>query len=223
MLNQFSRTELVLGKAAMARLAESRVAVIGLAAAGASCAEALARSAVGEIALFSDETVNRDMLGGSIFADEKTLGLSAADVAEARLLSINSEIKIKKHPLPRECDMPDFTGFDYIINATLSEDSAVLLAAQAQENGVPIISILDLGNAISAADAQYKISDVNKAKAASHLAFRLRKNGIKKHKIIYPLAEKGASLSSEFAGINACALGLIAAGEVIKDITGVRN
>ena len=224
MPNQFSRTELILGAQAMEKLAGSRVAVIGLGAAGASCAEVLARSAVGNIALFSDEIITRDMLGGSIFADEKTLGMSAADAAQARLLAINNELKIEKFPLPKVGAVPDFSGFDYIVNTADDEDLSVLLAASAQDCGVPIISVLGFKDALLSADAQFKIADINKVKAASRLAFSLRKSGVKKHRVIYPVNRTGdGSLSEKFAGINSCALGLIAAGEVIKDITGVRN
>ena len=220
MINQFSRTELLLGSEAMDKLKSSRVAVIGLGAAGASCAEALARSAVGRIALFSEEIITQDMLGGSIIADCETLGKSAADVAKARLLSINKDIIIEKNP-PFEGDMPDFSGCDYIVNASFDWDLTAELAVQAQKNGVPIISVLDFGE-LQYADAKFKIADVNKIPQAYMLAARLRRAGVKKHKTVYQTGD-GSLSGVEFRDINACALGLIAAGEVIKDITGVRD
>lgn len=223
MLNQFSRTELILGAAAMEKLANSKVAVIGLGASGAACAEALARSAVGCIALLSGETVTDDMLGGSIIANRETLGLNTVDVAEKRLLSINSEIKILKNPLPEATETPDFSGCDYVVNTSFDLDLTAVLAARAQACDTPIISVLDFGG-IAFANAEFKIADVNKIPQAKSLGFELRRAGVKKHRVVYPVnVTGGASQSHEFAGINACALGLIAAGEVIKGITGVTN
>ncbi len=225
MINQFSRTQLIFGSAAMERLSESKVAVVGLNSAGASCAEALARSAVGRLWLLSGDKISREMLSGNIFADEETLGLPLTDVAEKRLLSINDEIIIDKSSLPDSENVPDFSGVDYIVDASFDEALTLLLAKAAQGAGVPIISISDFERALPISDVKFSIADVNKIACASRLAFELRGDGIKKHRVIYPVNQTGDGFlfAAEFEGINACALGLIAAGEVVKHITGVKN
>lgn len=221
MLNQFSRTRLIFGTQAMQALSESSVAVIGFGSAGASCTEALARSAVGRLALFSDGVITADSLGGNILANTANTGKKIADAAQERLLLINSGIKLEKHPLPSAGDMPSFEGFDFIVNATFNEGLTVLLAEAAQKSGVPIISILAFGEALSSAGAGYSIKDANKIGDAAAFAYALRKVGVKKHRVVYPI--NGGANAAEFENINACALGLIAAGEVIKNITGVTN
>ena len=106
MLNQFSRTQLLIGKEAMDRLSKTRVAIFGIGGVGGYTAEALARSGVGELDLIDDDKVCLTNINRQIFATRKTVGKYKVDVAEERLKDINPDIIINKHqtfyPKPRK-------------------------------------------------------------------------------------------------------------------------
>ena len=97
MLNQFSRTQLLIGKEAMDRLSKTRVAIFGIGGVGGYTAEALARSGVGELDLIDDDKVCLTNINRQIFATRKTVGKYKVDVAEERLKDINPDIIINKH------------------------------------------------------------------------------------------------------------------------------
>ena len=96
MLNQFSRTQLLIGKEAMDRLSKTRVAIFGIGGVGGYTAEALARSGVGELDLIDDDKVCLTNINRQIFATRKTVGKYKVDVAEERLKDINPDIIINK-------------------------------------------------------------------------------------------------------------------------------
>ena len=97
MLNQFSRTELLFGKEAMERLAQSRVAVFGVGGVGGYAVEALVRSGVGAIDLIDDDKVCLTNLNRQIIATRKTVGKYKVDVMEERIHDINPECKVTTH------------------------------------------------------------------------------------------------------------------------------
>ena len=92
MLNQFSRTELLLGKEAMERLENSRVAVFGVGGVGGYVCEALVRSGVGAFDLIDDDKVCLTNLNRQIIATRKTVGKYKADVMKERILEINPKV-----------------------------------------------------------------------------------------------------------------------------------
>ena len=96
MLNQFSRTQLLIGKEAMDRLSKTRVAIFGIGGVGGYTAEALARSGVGELDLIDDDKVCLTNINRQIFATRKTVGKYKVDVAEERLKDINPDIIINR-------------------------------------------------------------------------------------------------------------------------------
>ena len=89
MQNQFARTELLLGKEAMEKLAASRVAVFGIGGVGGFAAEALARSGVGALDLIDSDTVSLSNLNRQIIALHSTVGRKKTDVAAERILDIH--------------------------------------------------------------------------------------------------------------------------------------
>ena len=94
MLNQFSRTELLLGKEAMEKLAASRVAVFGIGGVGGYAAEALVRSGIGTIDLIDDDKVCLTNINRQIYATRKTVGKYKVDVAKERIEEINPDTKV---------------------------------------------------------------------------------------------------------------------------------
>ena len=97
MLNQFSRTELLLGKEAMDKLENARVAVFGIGGVGGYVCEALVRSGVGTFDLIDDDKVCLTNLNRQIIATRKTVGKYKAEVMRDRILEINPEADVRIH------------------------------------------------------------------------------------------------------------------------------
>ena len=143
MLNQFSRTELLLGKAAMDRLRKSRVAVFGIGGVGGYVCEALVRSGVGAFDLIDDDKVCLTNLNRQIIATRKTIGQYKVDVMKERILEINPEADVRVHKcffLPENAHEFDFTQYDYVVDAvdTVAAKIAIIMAAKTA--GTPVIS-----------------------------------------------------------------------------------
>lgn len=120
MLNQFSRTQLIFGKEAMDKLANSRVAVFGIGGVGGYTVEALVRSGIGAIDIIDDDKVCLTNINRQIFATRKTVGKYKVDVAEERILDINPDIKVTKHRTfysPETASEFDFSQYDYVVDA----------------------------------------------------------------------------------------------------------
>lgn len=120
MLNQFSRTQLLLGQDDMERLFRARVAVFGIGGVGGYTVEALARSGVGTLVLIDDDRVCLTNVNRQIFATRKTVGQYKVDVAEARIKEINPDAVVhtyKTFYAPQTADQFDFTQYDYVVDA----------------------------------------------------------------------------------------------------------
>ena len=149
MLNQFSRTELLFGKEAMERLAQSRVAVFGVGGVGGYAVEALVRSGVGAIDIIDDDKVCLTNLNRQIIATRKTVGRYKVDVMEERIHDINPECKVTTHKcfyLPETKDDFDFSKYSYVIDAVDTVTAKLQLVMEAQEKQVPVISSMGTGN-----------------------------------------------------------------------------
>ena len=120
MLTQFSRTELLLGKEAMEKLQNSRVAVFGIGGVGGYVCEALARSGVGAFDLIDDDKVCLTNLNRQIIATRKTVGQYKTDVMKERMLDINPDIEVNVHKcffLPENADDFPWDSYDYVVDA----------------------------------------------------------------------------------------------------------
>ena len=120
MLNQFSRTELLLGQDNLKKLQKTRVAVFGIGGVGGYVVEALVRSGIGAIDIIDNDTVSLTNINRQIIATHKTIGKLKVDVLEERILDINPDVKIKKYPIfytPETSDKIDFSQYDYVIDA----------------------------------------------------------------------------------------------------------
>lgn len=246
MLNQFSRTELCFGSDGMQKLKNAHVAVFGIGGVGGHAVEALVRSGIGAITLIDNDDVSLTNVNRQMVATLDTVGQPKAEVAKARIQSINPECRVtalQKFFLPENAQEFDFAQYDYIVDAIDTVSGKIALAQLAQEYGIPIISSMGAGNKLD--PTAFRVTDIYKTAVcplAKVMRYELKKRGIKKLKVVYSeelpmqpspeaiakvMAEEGSdSPKLRIPASNAfvpSVVGLIIAGEVIKDITGVRE
>ena len=249
MLNQFSRTELLLGKEAMNKLGNSRVAVFGIGGVGGYVCEALVRSGVGSFDLIDDDKVCLTNLNRQIIATRKTVGQYKTEVMRDRILEINPKADVRIHQcfyLPENASDFDFSEYDYVVDAVDTVTAKIELIMRAKESGTPIISSMGAGNKLDA--SAFRVADIYKTKVcplAKVMRRELKKRGVKKLKVVYseeqpirPVEDMAISCRShcicppgakhkcterrDIPGSVAfvpSVVGLIIAGEVIKDLT----
>lgn len=233
MLNQFSRTELLIGKEGVEKLQNSHVAVFGVGGVGGYCAEALVRSGVGAIDLIDNDKVCLTNLNRQIIATHKTIGRDKVDAMKERLLEINPQVKInmfKTFFLPENSHEFNFSEYDYIIDAIDTVKAKIELVVKANESGTNIICAMGAGNKLDA--TKFEVADIYKTSVcplARVMRTELKKRRIKKLKVVYskeePLkvSEKTEEISEKrqipasFAPCPAV-MGLIIAGEVVKEL-----
>jgi tRNA A37 threonylcarbamoyladenosine dehydratase len=189
MLNQFSRTELLLGKDAMEKLAQSRVAVFGVGGVGGYVVEALVRSGVGAVDLIDDDKVCLTNLNRQIIALRSTVGKYKVDVLRDRVLDINPDCRVETHKcfyLPETRDDFDFSRYSYVVDAVDTVTAKIELVMQAKQTGTPIISSMGAGNKMNPAD--FEVADIYKTTMcplAKVMRRELKKRGVKKLKVVY--------------------------------------
>ena len=241
--------EVPVGQDGMERLYNARVAVFGIGGVGGYTVEALVRSGVGTLDLIDDDRVCLTNVNRQIFATRKTVGQYKADVAEERIKEINPNAVVhtyKTFYAPQTADQFDFTQYDYIVDAIDTVTGKLELIEQAQRAGTPIISSMGAGNKMDA--SAFEVTDIYKTSVcplARVMRRELKKRGIKKLKVVYskeppitPLDDMSISCRThcicppgtarkctqrrQVPGSNAfvpAAVGLIVAGEVVKDLT----
>ena len=240
MLNQFTRTELILGKKAMEKLSTSRIAIFGIGGVGGYTVEALVRSGVGAVDLIDDDKVCLTNINRQIYATSKTVGKYKVDVAEERIAEINPNVTVRTYKVfytPDTANQFDFTRYDYVVDAIDTVTGKIELVLQAQQAGVPIISSMGAGNKLD--PTAFQVTDIY-ATSVCPLAKVMRKElarrGVKSLKVVYskekPLTpfdeletsckEQENTSRRQVPGSTAfvpSVVGLIIAGEVIKDLT----
>lgn len=248
MLTQFSRTELLLGKEAMDKLANSKVAVFGVGGVGGYVCEALARSGVGSFDLIDDDKVCLTNLNRQIIATRKSVGKYKTDVMKERILDINPDAKVEMHKcffLPENADEFPFDSYDYVVDAVDTVTAKIELVLQSQKKGVPIISSMGAGNKLDG--SMFQVADIYKTRVcplAKVMRRELKKRGVKKLKVVYseeqpvrPLEDMSISCRTQCicppGAQHKCTerrdipgsvafvpsvAGLIIAGEVVKDL-----
>ena len=249
MLNQFSRTQLLLGKDNMDRLAEAKVAIFGIGGVGGYVAEALARSGVGSFVLVDDDKVCLTNLNRQIIATRKTVGKYKAEVMRDRISEINpdAEVEVRKcFYLPENADEFDFNEYSYVVDAVDTVTARLEIIMRAKECGVPVISSMGAGNKLD--PTKFQVADIYKTSMcplAKVMRRELKKRGVKKLKVVYstekptrPLDDMSVSCRTNCicppGAAHKCTerrdipgsvafvpsvVGLIIAGEVVKDLT----
>ena len=189
MLNEFSRTELLIGKEAMQRLYNARVAVFGIGGVGGYVVEALARSGVGAFDLIDDDKVCLTNINRQIIATRKTIGKYKVDVMEERVHSINPEALVTVHKcfyLPETADQFDFTRYDYVVDAVDTVTAKLALVTACQAAGTPIISCMGTGNKLD--PSKFQIADITKTSVcplARIMRKECAKRGYKHVKVLF--------------------------------------
>ena len=189
MLTQFARTELLLGKEAMEKLKNSRVAVFGIGGVGGYTVEALVRSGVGTLDLIDDDKVCLTNINRQIYATRKTVGKYKVDVARDRILEINPDAVVNIHKtfyVPETADSFDFSQYDYVVDAIDTVTGKLMLVEQAKASGTPIISSMGAGNKMD--PTGFMVTDIYKTSVcplAKVMRRELKKRGVKKLKVVY--------------------------------------
>ena len=187
MEQSFERTEMLIGKEGLRKLAAARVAVFGVGGVGGYVVEALARSGVGSFVLIDNDTVSRSNINRQIIATEDTIGRKKVEVMRERILSINPQADVEICPcfyLPEKAAEFDFASWSYVVDA------------------------------------------VDTVTAKLDIVGELKKRGVKKLKVVYSTEEpiKTSSRTPGSVAFVPSAAGLIAAGEVVRDlIEGTRE
>ncbi len=245
MTEQFSRTELLLGKQAIEDLSHARVAVFGVGGVGGYVCEALVRSGVGAFDLIDNDVVSESNINRQIIATHKTVGDYKVDVMKTRMLDINPDVKVNVYKcfyLPedaREYNSEtaikfDFDQYDYVVDAIDTISAKLDIVERCTKQGIPVMSAMGAGNKLD--PTRFKVSDIYQTRVcplARVMRQELKKRGVKKLKVVYSEEDviRSASGKAEVSGVSTgkravpgstsfvpAVVGLIIASEVVKDI-----
>lgn len=249
MLNQFSRTQLLLGQEVMERLYNKRIAVFGIGGVGGYVCEALVRSGIGAFDLIDDDMVCLTNLNRQIIATRKTVGKFKVEVMRDRMLEINPDAKINIHRcffLPENADEFPFREYDYVVDAVDTVTAKIELILRTQKENIPIISAMGAGNKLDA--GRLKVADIYDTRVcplARVMRRELKKRNVKSLKVVYsdeqplrpfedmsiscrsncicpPGAQHKCTERRDIPGSTAfvpAVAGLLIAGEIIKDLS----
>ena len=236
MQNQFSRTELLIGKNGINKLSQSRVAVFGIGGVGGYVVEALVRSGIGSLDLIDNDKVALTNLNRQIIATHKTMGMYKVEVMTERAKDINPEVNIRTYKTfftPETADEFDFSQYDYVVDAIDTVVGKLELIERAKKVSVPIICSMGAGNKMH--PELFEVADISKTSVcplAKVIRQELKKRNIKGVKVVYskeipikPLpSDEIIEGKKQIPGSNAfvpSAAGLIIAGEVIRDLINI--
>ena len=243
MQNQFSRTELLIGREGLERLRRARVAVFGVGGVGGYTVEALTRSGVGALDLIDSDQVNLSNLNRQILATHRTLGQLKVEAARERIAEICPDTVVRAWPVfygPDTADQFDFSAYDYVVDAIDTVTGKLDLIQRAWQAGTPVISSMGAGNKMD--PSAFEVADIYETTVcplARVMRKELKRRGIPALKVVYsrepPVVLSGSDGEAEtlpqpssgawkkaIPGSNAfvpAVAGLIMAGEVVRDLT----
>lgn len=189
MADQFIRTRLLVGDAPLERLRKARVAVFGTGGVGGYCVEALARSGVGTLHLFDDDTVSESNLNRQIAALHSTIGQPKAEVMARRVHDINPNCDaeaFRMFYLPQNADEVDLSQYDYVVDCIDTVTAKLELVTRCNALQVCIISAMGTGNKFD--PSALVVTDISKTQGcplARTMRKELRKRGICHLKVVY--------------------------------------
>lgn len=232
MLNQFSRTELLIGKENLQKLQNAKVAIFGIGGVGSYVVEGLVRAGIERFILVDNDDVDITNINRQIIATTKTLGKSKVEVAKERILEINPQAKAeiyKEFFMPESDEILD-KSVTYVVDAVDTITAKIEIILRADKLGIPVISSMGTGNKLDA--TRFEVADIYKTSVcplAKVMRKELRNRGIKKLKVVYSKEEpikaekelEKSTLKKQVPGSVSfvpSVAGLIIAGEVIKDI-----
>lgn len=237
----FSRTEMLLGREAVEKLARSRVAVFGIGGVGGYVVEALVRSGIGAIDVVDNDVIDAGNINRQIIATCENIGRNKVDEAEKRIRSINPDCIVRTHKtffLPETASVFDFTDYDYVADAIDTVTGKLALIEKAVKAGVPVISSMGAGNKTD--PTAFRVADIYDTRVcplAKIMRRECRKRGIEKLKVVYSEEQPVKPVFSEKSdeekessvrrrdvpgsiSFVPSVAGLVMAGEIIKDLTG---
>ena len=235
-MNPFARTELLLGREAMARLAASRVAVFGIGGVGGYVCEALARSGSGALDLIDSDVVSETNLNRQIIATVDAVGRPKVEVMAERVRAIHPACRVTPRQcffLPDTADSFPFDSYDYVVDAVDTVTAKLHLILTARAHHVPVISSMGAGNKLD--PGRFRVSDIYDTAEdplARVMRRELRRRGVEALKVVWsdeppltPQAPPGEepppgrrALPGSFAPVPAAA-GLVLAAEVVRRLT----
>ena len=247
MLNQFSRTELLIGKESIEKLNKAKVAVFGIGGVGSFVVEGLARAGIGNFILVDDDKICLTNLNRQIIATRKTIGKPKVEIAKERILEINPDANVEIY---QEFFMPDSreildNDVDYVVDSVDTVTAKIELVLRAKKLNIPIISCMGTGNKLD--PTRFEVTDIYKTSIcplAKVMRKELRARGVKDLKVVYskeepiipdnqsaascktncicpPGTKRKCTIRNQVPGSISfvpSVAGLIIAGEVIKDI-----
>ena len=235
----FTRTELLLGKEAMQKLYRAKVAVFGIGGVGSFAVEALARSGIGHLTLIDGDVVNETNINRQLIATTETIGKYKTEVMKQRIQQINIDAVVEEHRCfycEDNINLINFFAFDYIVDAIDMVSSKLLLIEQCKKVNVPVISCMGAGNKLN--PTQFLVADISQTTVcplAKIMRKELKNKGIENVKVVYSKEtvikpqnsnkelQKGKREIPGSVSFVPSVAGLILAGEVIKDISGVNE
>lgn len=253
MLHEFSRTELLIGTEGLVKLCKSKVAIFGIGGVGTFAVEGLVRSGVGKFVLVDDDCVCLTNINRQIHATHKTVGRPKVEVMKERILEINPYAEVEIHQqfyMPECSDQLIKNDYDYIVDAIDTVTAKIDLVVKAKEAGIPIISSMGAGNKLD--PTRFEVADIYKTSVcplAKVMRKELKQRGIESLKVVYSKEEPVKPIENEESSCKSncicpkgstkhCTVkrqvpgsisfvpsvaGLIIAGEVIKDMCGIRS
>lgn len=219
----------------MSRLVRARVAVFGIGGVGGHCVQALARAGVGAIDVFDDDVVSLSNINRQAVAMSSTLGRPKVEVIRDQILDINPAAVVtcrKMFYTPENADGVDLSVYDYIVDAIDTVKAKVELIVRANAAGVPVISAMGAGNKLD--PTRFEVAELSQTSVCPLcrvMRAQLRKRGITRHKVVYSREGPVRVVADETGGRHAPGsvsfvppvMGLILAGEVIKDLAGIHG
>ena len=226
MLEQFSRTELLIGKEGLEKLKKAKVAIFGIGGVGSFVAEGLARAGIGHLVLVDNDVVDITNINRQIEATHSSLGKYKIDVMKDRILDINQNAIVETYK-PDEIEGGEINIIDnsytYIVDAIDTMTSKLKLIEKANNENVRIISATGTGNKLE--PEMFEVADIYETSVCpvcKILRKELKERGISKLKVVYskekPIKhEETGNILGSISFVPSVA-GLIIAGEVVKDI-----
>lgn len=237
MINEFSRTELLLGQEGLQKLRKACVMVLGVGGVGSHCIEALARSGVGKLILVDNDTVSLTNINRQSIAYHSTIGKYKTQVMKERIADICEEISVVTYEcfvLPDNLEEIFQERPDYIIDAIDTVTAKLAIAEKAEKEGIPMISSMGTGNKLHG--EMFTITDISKTSVCplcKVMRKELKARGIYHLKVLYspekPIDIRGRETKEEKGNRRQIpgsvsfvppVAGLLIAGEVIRDLVG---
>ena len=237
-LNEFCRTELLVGEEGINKLHNSKVIVFGIGGVGSFVVEALTRAGVGNLILVDNDTICISNLNRQIHATQATVGNVKVEAMKERVLSINPNCNVEAKQVFITADNIEEiipSDIDYVVDAIDTVTSKLALAEYCYKNNINIMSSMGTGNKMD--PSQFRVTDVFKTKVcplAKVMRYELKKRGVKKLKVVYseemPMKpDKGRAVPSQKRQTPGSisfvppVAGMIIGGEVVKDLFGINS